>query len=291
MKYLKYFNSHTQRESFQENNNDRTLVHFCEDRNHLHYQNCSQDINDTPQDPSTPVVENGFNITSILEGFNSMLNINNPNIIEDNLNYIKDFYNLPVEGASVFGENIEYPIIGVSEQSIEFPYYDSGEESGSWGEPKIDPCIIPINGLSNTSGRFCMGYSLVEDYWLDNSIEANSTFNSIISNNTPIYVYLYINSFLHGNKTFGVKLIPIEYSSDNETNSIIYMSLPELEIPQDHSYDPVSSMTNTDAPIIFALRNGYELKVILPFQQFTHTHKNIINNGGLPESPYFEPTS
>ena len=69
------------------------------------------------------------------------------------------------------------------------------------------------------------------------------------------------------------------------------MSLPELEIPQDHSYDPVSSMTNTDAPIIFALRNGYELKVILPFQQFTHTHKNIINNGGLPESPYFEPTS
>lgn len=279
MKYLKYFNSHTQRESFQENNNDRTLVHFCEDRNHLHYQNCSQDVNDTPQEPSTPSIENGFNITSILEGFNSMLNINNPNIIDDNLNYIKDFYNLPVEGASAFGENVSYPTIGVSEQSIEFPYYEEGESSG-YGEPKIDPCIISINSLSNTAGRFCMGYSLVEDYWLDNSIEASSIFNSIISNNTPIYVYLYTNSFLLGDDMAGVKLIPIEYGSNNESNYIIYMSLPELEIPQDHSYDSVISMTNMDAPIIFAIRQGYELKVIFPFQQFSHTHKNIVIDDG-----------
>lgn len=271
MKYLKYFNNHNIRESFQETNTDNTLVHYCEDKNHLHYRNCNQNVEPTPDSPAgqnTEIIINGVTPIDILESMISTWNVSGVNYVDENLNYIKQYYNIPFEGESIFDENphAEYPSFGGTEQNIVFP-------DGT-------PNVVNFISVNDDTEYSCSGFGLAEYYNLSSSIQGSNILSNIVNYNSPISLEFDFNS-----DYMVIKLAPVAYGTTylegSQVNVLFYMTIPESISSSNDSYW-------IDVPPFYGMRIAENLQVILPFQEFKHTHSDGTYQSGSGGS-YFDP--
>lgn len=257
MKYLKYFNNHNIRESFQETNTDNTLVHYCEDKNHLHYRNCNQNVEPTPDSPAeqnTEIIINGITPIDILESMISTWNVSGVNYVDENLNYIKQYYNIPLEGESIFDENphADYPNFNGTEDYISFP--------------SEGPQIVNFISINDDTEYSCSGFGVAEYYNLYSSIQGSNILSNIVNYNSPLALEFYFN-----NGYIDTKLAPVAYGTvyleGQQLNVLFYMSMPESISNANNSYW-------IDVPPFYGIRIAEYLQVILPFQEFKHTHSD-----------------
>lgn len=164
MKYLKYFDEHARRESFQENNEDGTFIHYCEDQEHLHYLNSEQSIIDN-------ISGNG--------GYNPYFNQ------WKMLEYIREHYGLELVEQFYTNNDNENDVYTLGDDmDITNVYkFDSFEVSNN---------ILPINegnvGISMTSTN-SNGFENInsDGYWTPGIINLGGSGDRSISGNTRIY--------------------------------------------------------------------------------------------------------
>lgn len=168
MKYLKYFDEHARRESFQENNEDGTFIHYCEDQEHLHYLNSEQSIIDN-------ISGNGaynpyFNQWKMLE-------------------YIREHYGLELVEQFYTNDDNENDVytLGNNFDTNHVYRFDSFEMNNN---------ILPINegnvGISMTSTN-SNGFENInsDEYWTPGIINLNGSGDRSIRGNTSSNTRIY----------------------------------------------------------------------------------------------------